>query len=251
VGPAGTEPPTPLGQPTADAVARAPLPPPLVASNGDIAVECLLGHLTRDQSPLFGHVQADRGLGLELLKRGEVLAAGCHGSEIPGAIDHERLAFIRLVDRQVGLAMRRGIQLRSLRQIGRWRLASRPATAGVRPHLDRELRRQGVDPDAIHAKATVLTSHREVVCAVARGEADVGLASAAWANRVGLECIPLCRETYGLLVRASLLGDPRIIRLCEVAQSPAFRSELGSVCGYQARFTGAISFESIPTRSGS
>lgn len=233
------------------AVAHPLSPPPLLASNGDIAIECLLVHLSTAGRPLFGHVQADRGLGLELLRRGDVLAAGCHGDEIPGTLDDERLAFIRLVDRQVGLALRRGVELRSLRQIGRWRLASRPPTAGVRPHLDGELRRQGLDPEAIHARATVLASHRDVVCAVARGEADVGLASAAWASRVGLECIPLCRETYGLLVRASLLGDARIVRLCEVAQSPAFRKELGTVCGYQARFTGAILFESIPARGRS
>ncbi|HZU81462.1 MAG TPA: helix-turn-helix transcriptional regulator [Polyangiaceae bacterium] len=237
----------PGAAPDTEAPAPAPVqPPPLVAANGDVAVEYLLGRLTSEGRPLLGHVQADRGLGLELLKRGAVLAAGCHGNEIPGALDGERLAFIRLVDRQVGLALRRGVKLRSLRQIERWRLASRPPTAGVRPHLDGELRRHGVNPDALHARATVLPSHREVVCAVARGEADVGLASAAWANRVGLECVPLCRETYGLLVRASLLGDRRIVSLCEVAQGATFKKELESVCGYQARFAGAISFESIP-----
>jgi molybdate-binding protein len=243
--------PAPVGHEPAAAVVRPPSPPPLIAANGDIAVECLLGHLTAEGSPLFGHIQADRGLGLELLRRGDVLAAGCHGNEIPGALGGDRLAFIRLVDRQIGLALRRGMALRNLRQIGRWRLASRPPTAGVRPHLDSELRRQGVDPEAIHANATVLSSHRDVVCAVARGEADVGLASLAWAHRVGLECVPFCRETYGLLVRANLLGDPRIIHLCEVAQSPAFRRELGTVSGYQARLTGAISFESMPVRGDS
>jgi putative molybdopterin biosynthesis protein len=58
-----------------------------------------------------------------------------------------------------------------------------------------------------------------------------------------LTSMPLCREAYGLLVRASLLGDPRIVRLCEVAQSPAYRRELDAVAGYDAKLTGAISFE--------
>ena len=182
-----------------------------------------------------GFVQADRGEALDLLRRGDVLAAGCHGNEIPGALDGERLAFIHLVDRQVGLAVRRGVRVRSLRQLGRWRLASRPETAGVRAHFDEEARRQGVDPALHRARRSAV--HRDVVCAVARGEADVGLASVAWAHRVGLECVPFCREPYGLLVRASLLGDPRIVRLCEVAQSPAFRREVGAVAGYDARLT--------------
>jgi excisionase family DNA binding protein len=220
-----------------------PGPIPLVAANGDLAIEYLLARLTATGRPLFGHVQADRGEGLELLKRGDVLAAGCHGGEIPGVLADERLAFVHLVDRQVGLALRRGLRLRSLRQLGRWRLASRPPTAGVRIHFDEELRRQGVDPVAAHAGAVVLPSHREVVCTVARGEVDVGLASRAWADRVGLEWMPLYRETYGLLVRASLLGDPAVVRLCEVAQGAEFRRQVGAVRGYQTRQTGTILYE--------
>jgi excisionase family DNA binding protein len=217
--------------------------PALVATNGDLAVEYLLARLTAS-GRLFGHVQADRSEALEMLKRGDVLAAGCHGNDIPTALDEHRLAFIHLVDRQVGLALRHGVRVRSLRQIERWRLASRPDTAGVRNHFDEQLRRQGLDPGAVHARAAVMPSHREVVCAVARGEADVGLASLAWAHRIGLECLPLCQESYGLLVRASLLGDPRVVRLCEVAQSQDFRREMAAVVGYRTRQTGAISYES-------
>jgi molybdate-binding protein len=219
-------------------------PAALVAANGDLVIECLLARLSGSGRAPFGHVQADRGEGLELLKQDDVLVAGCHGNEIPGALSDQRLVFIHLVDRQVGLALRRGVRRQSLRQIARWRLASRPKTAGVRGHFDEELRRQGLDPDSVHAGAVLLPSHREVVCTVARGEVDAGLASFAWAGRVGLDCVPLCRESYGLLVRASLLGDPRMVRLCEVVQSRAFRREVGSIPGYDARLTGTISFQS-------
>ncbi len=223
-----------------------PVPaPPLVAANGDVAVEHLLAMTGGDGETLLGWVQADRERGLELLRRGLVVAAGCHGGEIPKTLDGDRLAFIHLVERQVGLAVRGGVRVGSLRRLGRWRIASRPPTAGVRGHFDRALRNAGVDPERIHAGAAILPSHREVACAVARGEVDVGLASAAWANRVGLDCVPLCNEAYGLLVRASSLGDPRVVRLCEVAQSAAFRKELGSVFGYQARRAGAISYETV------
>ncbi len=218
--------------------------PPLVAANGDLAVERLLARLGAGGEPPLGHVQADRTEGLELLRSGSVLAAGYHGSDIPTSVDDQGLAFIHIVDREVGLALRRGVRLPSLKQIGRLRLASRPRTAGVRSGFDEELRRQGIDPRSLHARAAMLTSHREVVCAVARGEADVGLASFAWARRVGLDCVPLCRENYGILVRASLLGDPRILRLCGVAQSRAFKREIGAIPGYDARLTGTISYPS-------
>ena len=218
-----------------------PVSTPLVAANGDLAFEFLHARLSGGW-PMFGHVQADRAEGLALLQRGHVIAAGCHGDEIPAVLADERLAFIHLVDRQVGLALRRGVSLRSLRQIGKWRLASRPQTAGVRAPFDAALRQHGLDPDAVHARATELPSHREVVCAVARGEADVGLASLAWGSRVGLECVPLYRETYGLLVRARLLGDPGLVRLCEIAQGADFQRQVASVHGYHADQTGTIAY---------
>lgn len=217
--------------------------PPLLAANGDIAVEYLLTRMAEGGGLSLGLLPTDRGSGLERLRRGEVLATGWHGPEIPDAVDDQRLAFVHLVDRQVGLATRAGLKVRNLRQLRRWRIASRPPTAGVRAHFDRELLRSSVDPRALHENAALLPSHCEVVCAVARGDAQVGLASRAWAHRVGLTFFPLCRETYGLLVPASQLGDPRVVRLCEIAQSPAFRRTVEMIAGYDARHAGVIRFK--------
>ncbi|HXX68926.1 MAG TPA: helix-turn-helix transcriptional regulator [Polyangiaceae bacterium] len=234
-------------KPTAERPTQAegtqPRPDTLVGANGDVAIELLMARLKDSGRPLFGYVQTDRRGGLDLLKRDDVLAAGFHGAQIPRAVADQRLAFIHLVDRQVVLACRRGIRMRNLRQIGQFRLASRPETAGVRESFDEELRRRGIDPHAAHARAIVLPSHLEVVCALARGEADVGLASQAWADRVGLQSMPLFREPYGLLVRAKMLGDGRVIRLCETVQSAEFRRDLTAVRGYQAQQTGTIAYE--------
>jgi len=224
-------------------------PGTLVAANGDVAIELLMARLKDSGRPLFGFVQTDRRGGLDLLRRDDVLAVGCHGARIPGALADQRLVFIHLVDRQVVLAFRRGVRIRNLRQTSQFRLASRPETAGVRERFDERLRQAGVDPAAVHAGAIVLPSHREVVYALARGDADVGLASLAWADRVGLEWMPLYREAYGLLVRAGRLGDSRVIRLCETAQSAEFRRDIAGVRGYRARQTGTIAYE--PHSAGS
>ena len=53
---------------------------------------------------------------------------------------------------------------------------------------------------------------------MARGDADIGLVSRAWAEELGLVFHLLAREAYGLLVRAHDLGDPNVVRICEVAQ---------------------------------
>jgi putative molybdopterin biosynthesis protein len=233
------------------AIAPAVSAPPLVAANGDLAVERLLararGRATGEHTGAegtLGLVQGDRSASLALLGRGAVLAAGYHGESIPRTLGGNRLAFIHLVHRPIGLAVRRGLRVPPMRQLHRRRFASRPSTAGVRASFDGALRLQGLDPEAVHAGASLLASHGEVACAVARGEADVGLASSAWARRVGLDFLPLYREAYGFLVRATSLGDPRVVRLCEVAQSAAFRRDLAEFEGYDATDSGAVQFPS-------
>jgi hypothetical protein len=44
-------------------------------------------------------------------------------------------------------------------------------------------------------------------------------------------------------VPAAFLGDPRIVRLCEVAQSAEFRRDLGVVAGYETQHSGTIRYE--------
>jgi len=217
--------------------------PPLLAANGDLAIELLL-RLARDpHSPCVGFVQADRSTGVALLDERSVLAVGVHGDEAASQPQHSgRTAWLHLVDRQVGLVRQRG-RVRSVAELTRLRLASRPASAGVREYLDGALRKAGLDPARLHQRALLLPSHRDVVCAVARGEADVGLASSAWAAQLGLSFTPLLEEPYGLLIRATDLGRPEVIRLCETAQIKEYRRALAAIAGYEARHAGLLRFQ--------
>ena len=76
-----------------------------------------------------------------------------------------------------------------------------------------------------------------------RGDADIGLASRAWAEELGLAFRPLAREAYGLLVRAKDLGDRSVVRVCEVAQSERFRSEVAEMPGYDPTGAGDIKYD--------
>ena len=214
--------------------------PGLVAANGDVAVECLLARVNTLAPPLLGFVQADRDTAMALLRAGRVLAAGCHAKGPPSHLDGARLARIHLVQRAVGLVVRSGAAVPALADLPRLRVASRPATAGIRAHLDDALARDGVVP----APSTVYNSHRDAVLAVVRGEADVALTTQAWAWRFGLPFGLLATEAYGLVVCAVDLGDPRVIRICEVAQSPRYRDELAAIPGYDARGAGDIRYDS-------
>lgn len=212
-------------------------PPPLLAANGDVAIEVLLRLASTENAPCVGFVQTDRAHGMRLLAERRVLAAGIHGDIPPH--DGEKLAWLHVVDREVGLVKRSG-RIGALGDLTRLRWASRPSSAGLRGYLDAALEKDGIDPTRLHERAQLLRSHRDVVCAVARGDADIGIASRAWAAQLGLSFRPLTEEPYGLLLRAADLGRPEIVRLCEVAQQKSFRQSLDEVAGYEARRAGTL-----------
>jgi putative molybdopterin biosynthesis protein len=147
-----------------------------------------------------------------------------------------------LVERELGLAFRQRASVRAVPDVLGLRLASRPPTAGIRAHLDRALLAVGADPADVHARALLLSSHRDVALALVRREADVGLCSKAWAARAGLAFLGLTTESYGLLLFASDLGDARIARLGEHAQSRAYRDALSAVPRYHAHSTGQLRY---------
>jgi putative molybdopterin biosynthesis protein len=217
-------------------------PPPLVAANGDVAVEILLRLSRARGPPLLGLVQADMTEGIDLLRRAAVLATGAHAGAFPSHVGEERVARIHLVTREVGLVSRRDREPPPLEALGALRLASRPTTAGVRRHLDALLAAAGIDPALVHRGALLLGSHADVAAAVASGRADAGLASRAWGERLGLSFRPLASEAYGLILRARDLGDPRAVRLCEVAQSAAYRGE-ASAAGYDVAGAGDVRYD--------
>jgi putative molybdopterin biosynthesis protein len=232
----------PGGDPSPSAAAPGRARPPLVAANGDLVVLTLLRLLVETGTPV-GMVPADRDTGARLLAAGAVVAAGAHAGSFPTHVGGERVARVHLVTREIGLVGRPGAAAPRVEDLPRLRLASRPPTAGVRLHLDDALRAAGLDPAALHRGVALYRSHQDVACAVAAGEADAGVASRAWGARLGLPFTPLAREAYGLIVRAGDLGEPAVVRICEVAQRERFRAEMARVPGYDASGAGDVRYD--------
>jgi excisionase family DNA binding protein len=227
-------------------------PAALLGANGDLVVEILLAHLLGDDKPLVGFIQADRQTALAQLEKKAILLAGYHADSPPARFEATRLARIHLVRRQVGLAHPASLRVRSLGDIARRRLAIRPASAGVRAHFDRAMVAAHMTLRNLEARTTVHASHRDTVCAVVRGQADLALTTAAWAERVGLRFYPIAEEPYDLLLFAEHLGDSRVVGVCEVAQSRGFRNALDRVAGYKTDETGEIRYEleAVVSRDG-
>lgn len=214
--------------------------PPLIAANGDRVVLLLL-RLLQDSGTFIGLVQSDKDAGFRLLTAGSVLAAGSHAGGFPTHTGAERVARIQLVTREIGLVGRE--RPPSMADLRKARLASRPPSAGIRRYLDEALAAERIDARRLQSRTAIYSSHLEVACAVARGDADVGIASRAWADELGLAFRPLAREAYGLLVRARDLGADPIVRVCEVAQSDRFRDQVAAIRGYDPTGAGSIKYD--------
>jgi putative molybdopterin biosynthesis protein len=230
------DPPMPAIEPVATG------PRALLAANGDVLVELLLDAVNA-RPPLVGFVRADRDRALELLAAGEVMLAGSHGRAFPTACAGTRLARIHLVDREVGLVAPRGKPVPTPARLARLRFAYRPQSAGVVVHLEKVAHDEKLELEALLARAVRLGSHREVVLGVLRGEFDVGISTRAWAETVGLGFRRLAVEPYGLLLRATDLPRPEVVRLCEVAQSRRFLERAEAIAGYDPRGCGAIRYD--------
>lgn len=215
----------------------------LLAANGDVVVDLLLGQIAAGGRSLVGFVPADRGEALRLLEAQRVLMAGYHGdAHPPQELRQARLARIHLVRRHVGLAYAAGekARLRRLADFLALPLALRPATAGVRVAFDAALEAEGLAKKK--PRGAVYPSHREAVLAVLRGDAKAALTTSAWAERVGLGFFSLGEEDYDLLLHARDLGEPGAVAACEVAQGKPFRAALRAISGYDPKHAGTIRY---------
>lgn len=218
--------------------------PPILAANGDLAVEVLLQELRDRDGPVLGMLRADRDTALAELQAGRVLLAGYHGTDAhePDPLwAPEKLSRMHLVVREVGLVARTTWRLPAVTDLLRVRLASRPRTAGVRALLDGAIRGSGLSPERVHESALLLGSHRDVVLAVTTGRAQAGVATRAWAERAGLAFSPLGRERYGILVLDRDLEAPEMQAAVEAARSDAFRDALRDLGGYDPQNAGEVS----------
>jgi len=125
-------------------------------------------------------------------------------------------------------------------------LVNRERGSGARVLLDEQLRLLGISASALRGYDTEENSHLAVAGRVARGEADVGIGIEKAARIVdGIDFIPLIQERYDLVMLKKPENKAWIGSVIEILRSPAFRSELGSIYGYDLSESGNVVYETL------
>ena len=156
--------------------------------------------------------------------------------------DGPEIAVIRLVHRDQGLMVRRGnpAGIAGIEDLTRpeLRYVNRQRGAGTRVLLDHELSRRGLDATQISGYSREEHTHLAVAAAVAAGRADAGMGILAAARAFGLDFIPVAREPYDLVLRASTVDDGLLAPLWTLLQQRDFQAQVESLGGYSCSETG-------------
>ncbi|WP_410513714.1 helix-turn-helix transcriptional regulator [Paenibacillus sp. BR2-3] len=125
-------------------------------------------------------------------------------------------------------------------------LINRERGSGARVLLDEQLRLLGHSPSDLMGYETEENSHLAVAGKVARGEADVGIGIEKAAKIVeGIDFIPLIQERYDLVMLKKPENKLWIDSVIEILRSASFRSELGSIHGYDLSSSGNVVYETL------
>ncbi|NLG72016.1 MAG: GntR family transcriptional regulator [Chloroflexi bacterium] len=158
----------------------------------------------------------------------------------------KRTALVTLAHRRFGLIVpegnpRRIRGLEDLTQPG-LRFINRQPGSGTRVWLDSALRHKGISAVEIDGYYNEKVTHSAVAQAVANGEADAGIGLEAAAASLGLECIPLARDRYDLVIPEAAAEQPPVQRLIEWLQDPETQVRIEKLGGYDVDETGNVTW---------
>lgn len=229
----------------------------------DPAFEILGHHVSRTSPEARVHCRfASSHRALDALSDGLTHVAGTHlhntdNEEANVALAGRKLSRVgsRLVGFSLleeGLMVARGnpLALRTAADLAqpKVRFVNRDRGAALRVLLDDQLRRAGVDPEAISGYADEVSSHREGAYRIACNVADAALGFRAVAETYGLGFVPIAAARCDLVVPDDTSGHPTVKILLDVLQSAALRRDIEALPGYDGSVTGKLIAE-LPPRT--
>jgi len=147
------------------------------------------------------------------------------------------IAFIHIATIEQGIASRDGLTFEDLFKV---RFINTRKDTPTRLVFDALLSSRGSKPSLIDGYLHEVNGPQAVAAAIRNGFADAGVCTSSVAEAYGLQFVPIANEDYELAVKCDMLNDPRICTLISLIQSPAYKTTLEKIGGYNSSQTGMI-----------
>lgn len=234
----------------------------LLSGSDDPLLQAAANRLTQHlrTKALFSYTVTGTKLGLELLAQGHADACAIHwGRAEESDVRHPALLqqfsqskhwiLVHLFNRSQGLIVR-SIDLDRLQDPNealdystRW--VTRQEGAGSQRFLNEWLAGHAFPQDQLTV-GSVAFSEREVASLIAKGEADIGPGTLSAAREFGLGFIPVCDESFDLVVPRNVYFRNLLQNLFEFLQSPEGLSLAQRLQGYDLSRCGRLIWSSDP-----
>jgi putative molybdopterin biosynthesis protein len=227
----------------------------LASGSNDLILDMLQAHLRRTHPELY-LFSASTGSteGLKALNMGYTDIAWSHLYDpesgeynipfIPTYLPDTKPVVINLYYRELGfvVAPNNPLGIKGFEDLSRKgiRLINRQKGAGTRTLIDYHLDKLGIDPSGIEGYQNETYTHMEVGLSVLSKESDIGVATIAIADLLGLFFIPITLERFDMIVDQRTFFDHGVQALIEVVRSDDFRGRVARLGNYDFKDSGKI-----------
>lgn len=145
--------------------------------------------------------------------------------------------------RERGLLVKPGEKIHSFADIVGRRIVVRQAAAGSQQAFERRLQQAGISSGDLEIGRQAQTE-TEAALAILEGQADATFGLRCFADRYQLDFIPVCIESYDLIVDRHAYFEPEFQALLDFTHSGEFATEVRRYVGYDITDNGKILFNS-------
>lgn len=227
----------------------------LAAGSNDPILDILQTHLRR-LYPEFYIFSANTGStdGLNTLDKGYTDIAWSHLFDpqtgeynipfIPSYLSNINAVVVNLFSRELGfvVAPKNPLQIKQFEDLTRKevKFINRQNGAGTRVLLDHRLQGLGIPVSNIAGYEKEVFTHFEVGFSVLSREADVGIATNAASKLLGLDFVPITRESFDMIMDKSVFFEKGIQALIEILISRDFQTRVSGLGSYDFNKSGKI-----------
>jgi len=163
---------------------------------------------------------------------------------LPTYLPDVKAVVVNLFHRELGLIMphKNPFNIRGFEDLGKKgvRLVNRQKGSGTRVLLDHYLTQANILPSCIKGYEREVYTHFEVGLSILSEEADVGVATIAVANLLGLPFLPIARESFDMILDQKTFFHRGIQAFIEILNSKDFRQRVEKIGAYDFKDSGKI-----------